>query len=699
MSRTPPPVSHLQADTAHAEEQLIGQLLSTPSQLDCAAILEPSDFIGPDCRAWFSALRAIAAEQGTLTPNDIHLVIEAVAKQANRSLDDVSAQAAALIRGVWSTANTENDATAVKRMAADRQLHAAMDARDEKKTRAALALIDELDAIKSGIEREKGDTAILIRASDITPEPISWLWDGWLARGKLHVLAGQPGTGKTNIAMGFAAAVTRGGYMPDGTKTEARSVVVWSGEDSIEDTLAPRLIANGADMAKVHFVKAVRTRKGINRPFDPAADLPLLRKSIERSGEDVGLFIVDSVANVVLGDGHKNNQVRRALQPLLDLAQDTKCAAIGITHLTKASNDRDPIDRIVGSVAFGGLARIVMMTAKASDENGGGQLLVRVKSNIGPDGDGFRYEISTRPLEGYTGVSGSFVMYADYLQGKPRDLLAMAETIADPEERGAVAEAKEFVQQILADGPMKTKELEQAAKEAGIARRTLERARKTLGVLSKRGFDGNWRCYLPDIQKFGEVGGDGGDGEVGGDGGVDGKGGQVRQSEVQVRQVRQTVGEVGTPINQQDNPKSAKSAKSANNSKKVDEVEQSKSANHPTTEANGIGGTDEFTHPAPDSTGQPPPFSGSKGGPVISHQQVEATPPASPLARRILQSLTGVPSGMDANELVRQTGNGKGASMVMMEHELAELAKRGLVNRINGRWVAATPSTMGRGTP
>ena len=142
-----------------------------------------------------------------------------------------------------------------------------------------------------------------------------------------------------------------------------------------------------------------------------------------------------------------------------------------------------------------------------------------------------------------------------------------------------------------------------------------------------------------------------------------------------------------------------KSAKSANNSKKVDEVEQSKSANHPTTEANGIGGTDEFTHPAPDSTGQPPPFSGSKGGPVISHQQVEATPPASPLARRILQSLTGVPSGMDANELVRQTGNGKGASMVMMEHELAELAKRGLVNRINGRWVAATPSTMGRGTP
>ena len=111
-------------------------------------------------------------------------------------------------------------------------------------------------------------------------------------------------------------------------------------------------------------------------------------------------------------------------------------------------------------------------------------------------------------------------------------------------------------------------------------------------------------------------------------------------------------------------------------------------ANSPTTEASGIGGTDELSQPAPDVSGQPPSFPVSRGGPVISQHPIDATSLASPLARRILQSLKGVPSGMDANELVRQAGNGKGASLSMIEHELADLAKRGLVSRINGRWVA-----------
>ena len=123
-------------------------------------------------------------------------------------------------------------------------------------------------------------------------------------------------------------------------------------------------------------------------------------------------------------------------------------------------------------------------------------------------------------------------------------------------------------------------------------------------------------------------------------------------------------------------------------------------ANHPTTETNGIGGTDELSQPTPPSTGQAPSFPGSKGGPVISQHPGEApTAPLSPLGGRILKAVQATSAGFDTNELARQVGNGKGASMVMMEHELAELAKRGLVNRINGRWVAATPSTMGRGTP
>lgn len=304
-------------------------------------------------------------------------------------------------------------------------------------------------------------------------------------------------------------------------------------------------------MDRVHFVNTVRSRKGVSRPFDPAVDLPLLQAAIEKSEEEIGLFIVDSVADVVMTDGHQNNKVRRALAPLVELSEKTKCAALGITHLTKASGDRDPIDRIVGSVAFGGLARVVMMTARVADENGGGQILVRVKSNIGPDGDGFRYEIGNKTIDGHPGVSGSYVTYGEKMEGRARDLISMAETIVDPEEQGAIAEAKAFIANCLADGPMKVTELESAGKAAGITKRTMERARKIMGIKSRKGFDGTWRCYL-DIQKVGGVGGVGED----------------LTKAAKTAKGRQTVGGLETVINQEDNIKAAKSANVFKNSAK-----------------------------------------------------------------------------------------------------------------------------------
>jgi putative DNA primase/helicase len=82
----------------------------------------------------------------------------------------------------------------------------------------------------------------LVRASDVSPEPINWLWNGWLAAGKMHVFGGAPGTGKTTISMGLAATVTNGGRWPDGTRSVIGNVVIWSGEDDPADTLIPRLV-------------------------------------------------------------------------------------------------------------------------------------------------------------------------------------------------------------------------------------------------------------------------------------------------------------------------------------------------------------------------------------------------------------------------------------------------------------------------
>jgi putative DNA primase/helicase len=95
----------------------------------------------------------------------------------------------------------------------------------------------------------------LIHAASIEPEAISWRWDGWIAEGKLHVLAGAPGTGKTTLAMALAATITTGGRWPDGTPAVVGDVVIWSGEDDPKDTLVPRLIACGGDKARVHSTR------------------------------------------------------------------------------------------------------------------------------------------------------------------------------------------------------------------------------------------------------------------------------------------------------------------------------------------------------------------------------------------------------------------------------------------------------------
>jgi putative DNA primase/helicase len=123
----------------------------------------------------------------------------------------------------------------------------------------------------------------LIRASDIKPEPISWIWRGYLARGKLHILAGMPSAGKTTIAMKMAATISAGGHWPDGTVATQGNVIVWSGEDDPADTLVPRLEASGADMSRVFFAGGM-TRGEERRAFDPAKDFPALEAAIERAG-------------------------------------------------------------------------------------------------------------------------------------------------------------------------------------------------------------------------------------------------------------------------------------------------------------------------------------------------------------------------------------------------------------------------------
>jgi hypothetical protein len=335
--------------------------------------------------------------------------------------------------------------------------------------------------------------------------------------------------------------VSRGGRWPDGSRCAPGSVLIWSGEDDPADTLLPRLLAMGADVSKVHFVNGTRDGGEI-LPFDPARDLVQLTQAAQKIG-DVRLVMVDPVVSAVGGDSHKNTEVRRALQPLVDLGSVLQAAVVGITHFTKGTAGRDPTERVVGSVAFGAVARVVMAAAKVQNDDGEAQrILVRSKSNIGPDDGGFQYEIEQLELDTYPGVFASRVTWGAAVEGTARELLAEAEQETDADDASALDDAVEFLKAELADAPMLAVEVYKIATANGHARRTIERAKRQVNVLSRKGPTG-WYWSIPNPAKTAKVAkiANISNGDVGGDVGGD----VALQAKSAIKVATQKHGDVG----------------------------------------------------------------------------------------------------------------------------------------------------------
>lgn len=322
----------------------------------------------------------------------------------------------------------------------------------------------------------------LIDAASIKPKATSWLWPDWLARGKLHVYAGAPGTGKTTIAMHMAACVSASKPLPSGWRPARGNVLIWSGEDDPADTLVPRLVAAGADLSRVRFVGDV-TENGERYPFDPARDVSALATQAALLG-NVAMIVVDPLVSAVAGDSHKNAEVRRGLAPLVDLAAKLGAALVGITHYSKGTVGRDPLERVTGSVAFGALARIVCGTVRqeSDDENEKRMMFARAKSNVGPDGGGFMYAVEQVEIDG--GISTSRIVWGTAVEGTARELLAEAEQDG---QHGEARDAAAWLRDELASGPVPVKDMKRHADEAGFAWRTIQRAMRAVGIESKRG--------------------------------------------------------------------------------------------------------------------------------------------------------------------------------------------------------------------
>jgi len=335
------------------------------------------------------------------------------------------------------------------------------------------------------------------RLSDITPKAVHWLWSQRFARSKVSLIAGDPGLGKSQLAASLAAIVTTGSRWPvDRTRCETGNVILLSAEDDPADTIVPRLQAAGADLTRVETVEAIREFHDDGerqRPINLIDDLDALEDKAHVMG-DCALVIIDPIS-AFLGagrvDSHNNTDVRGVMQGLQRFAERTGAAVICVSHLSKGKHS-DVQQAVMGSVAFVAGPRAAFVICR-DDPDSDRRLFLPIKNNIGNDKTGLAFRIESAQIE--DGISTSRVVWeAEHVTQSANEIYAEA----SGGDRTATDEAVEFLEQLLADGPVPAKEAKRQATEAGLTERPLRTARQRLGIKPrKRGFDGAWEWALP----------------------------------------------------------------------------------------------------------------------------------------------------------------------------------------------------------
>jgi hypothetical protein len=336
---------------------------------------------------------------------------------------------------------------------------------DERKQRKAEAHDTSKVQASPMLGVASGTTAALVSrcAAEIAPERIEWLWPGRLARGKHACIAGEPGTGKSQLSIAIIAAVTTGGEWPCGEgRAPLGSAIVLSAEDGAADTIVPRLLAAGADRTRVHVVSAVRNGDGSRRGLNLQFDLDLLEKEIARIG-DVALVVVDPVSSYLgKADSHKNSEVRSVLEPLSEMAERMRVAILSVTHFSKtgANTTTKALHRFIGSIAFTGAPRAAFAVIEDVEHNGR-RLFLHAKNNLAPPPQGLAFRLE-QCIVG-DGIVVSRILW----DSEPVAITADAALAADAsgtETRTAKAEAMEFLQAVLAGEPVPAAQVNRMAR-------------------------------------------------------------------------------------------------------------------------------------------------------------------------------------------------------------------------------------------
>ena len=314
----------------------------------------------------------------------------------------------------------------------------------------------------------------LIRMSDIQPEQVQWLWYPYIPLGKLTVIQGDPGEGKTTFVLAVIAALTKGEALPEREPLDPVNILYQTAEDGLADTIRPRLDALGADCSRVLVID------------ESKRELSLSDERIRQAMEETGakLLVLDPL-QAYLGaevDMHRANEVRPILKRLGSVAEQMGCAVILIRHLNKMQGQKSG-HRGMGSVDFQAAARSVLLVGRTKEDP---QLRIVVpdKSSLAPEGESIAFALD--PEQGF--------QWKGYCAYNAEELLGGS----TKQVQTKTMQAEETLRNLL-DKPAPAEEILRRITAAGISERTLMTAKKNLGVLSeKRG--GQWFWRLPSGQ-------------------------------------------------------------------------------------------------------------------------------------------------------------------------------------------------------
>ena len=326
-------------------------------------------------------------------------------------------------------------------------------------------------------EAKAEDLVPMIRMSDIETKEVGFLWNPYIPFGKLTILQGDSGNGKTYLAMYLCAACTNGKPLPHMEMIEPCNVIYQTAEDGLDDTIKPRLEEAGADLSRVLTINDYDT--------DP---LTLADERIEKAIRQTNakLVIIDPIqaflgANV---DMNRANEVRPLLRKIADVAQRTGCAIVLIGHLNKASGQQSGY-RNLGSIDFRAASRSVLVVGKSKDDPNI-RVMAHDKSSLAPAGTSLAFVLGDE--DGFRWI-GEYDVTAD-------ELLSGIEKKAPSK----IHEAKDLILNMLSNGKdVLSEDIDRVAIKRGISSRTVRDAKKELGIVLKcRCIEGHKKVYWLD---------------------------------------------------------------------------------------------------------------------------------------------------------------------------------------------------------